>query len=144
MDRKKFPGIIAAGEEEPYYTNSTQLPVGFTDDLFEALSLQDAIQSQYTGGTVFHGFIGEAIEDTETCKHLIRTIAERYHLPYFTITPTFSVCPIHGYLAGRHDECPKCREEKKRKLLTQLQQKKRELEEAELWEKQQPSIACAG
>jgi len=144
VDRKKFPGIIAAGEEEPYYTNSTQLPVGFTDDLFEALSLQDAIQSQYTGGTVFHGFIGEAIEDTETCKHLIRTIAERYHLPYFTITPTFSVCPIHGYLAGRHDECPKCREEKKRKLLTQLQQKKRELEEAELWEKQQPSIACAG
>ena len=144
MDRKKFPDIIAAGEEEPYYTNSTQLPVGFTDDLFEALNLQDAIQSQYTGGTVFHGFIGEAIEDTETCKHLIRTIAERYHLPYFTITPTFSVCPIHGYLAGRHDECPKCKEEKERKLLTQLQQKKHELEEAKLWENQQPSIACAG
>ena len=144
MDRKKFPNIIAAGEEEPYYTNSTQLPVGFTDDLFEALNLQDAIQSQYTGGTVFHGFIGEAIEDTETCKHLIRTIAERYHLPYFTITPTFSVCPIHGYLAGRHDECPKCKEEKERRLLTQLQQKKHELEEAELWENQQPSIACAG
>lgn len=142
LDKKKFPDIITSGEAEPYYTNSTQLPVGYTDDLFEALNLQDEIQCQYTGGTVFHGFIGEAIEDTETCKRLIRTIAERYHLPYFTITPTFSVCPIHGYLPGRHEECPKCKEERKRRLLTQLQQKKHELEEAAQWKNQQPSIAC--
>ena len=138
LDKKLFQDIITAGEEEPYYTNSTQLPVGFTDDLFEALDLQDEIQSQYTGGTVFHGFIGEAIEDLETCKHLIRTIASRYHLPYFTITPTFSVCPIHGYLPGRHEECPKCKEEKRQALLVQLQQKKKELEEATLWENQSP------
>ncbi len=141
LDKKMFPDIITSGEEEPYYTNSTQLPVGYTDDLFEALNLQDEIQVQYTGGTVFHGFIGEAIEDIETCKHLIRTIAYRYHLPYFTITPTFSVCPIHGYLPGKHEECPICKEERERELIKQLQQKKRELEEATLWKNQQPPIA---
>ncbi len=141
IDKKRFPDIITSGEEEPYYTNSTQLPVGYTDDLFEALNLQDEIQSQYTGGTVFHGFIGEAIEDIETCKQLIRTIATRYHLPYFTITPTFSVCPIHGYLPGKHEECPKCKEERKRELLIQLQQKKRELEEASTWKEQERAIA---
>ncbi len=141
LDKKRFPDIITAGETEPYYTNSTQLPVGYTDDLFEALNLQDEIQSQYTGGTVFHGFLGEALEDIETCKQLIQTIAFRYHLPYFTITPTFSVCPIHGYLAGKHEECPKCIEERKRELLAQLQQKKRELEEANTWIEQKRAIA---
>jgi ribonucleoside-triphosphate reductase len=141
IDKKRLPDIITSGEEEPYYTNSTQLPVGYTDDLFEALNLQDEIQSQYTGGTVFHGFIGEAIEDIETCKQLIRTIATRYHLPYFTITPTFSVCPIHGYLPGKHEECPKCKEERRRELLIQLQQKKRELEEASTWKEQERAIA---
>ncbi len=141
IDKKRFPDIITSGEEEPYYTNSTQLPVGYTDDLFEALDLQDDIQSQYTGGTVFHGFLGEALEDIETCKQLIRTIAYRYHLPYFTITPTFSVCPIHGYLPGKHEECPKCKEERKLELLTQLQQKKKELEEASGWKEQERAIA---
>ncbi len=141
LDRKRFPDIITSGEEEPYYTNSTQLPVGYTDDLFEALNLQDEIQSQYTGGTVFHGFIGEAIEDIETCKQLIHTIAYRYHLPYFTITPTFSVCPIHGYLPGKHEECPKCKEEKRRELLIQLQQKEKELEEVSGWREQERAIA---
>ncbi len=141
LDKKMFPDIITAGKEEPYYTNSTQLPVGYTEDLFEALDLQDEIQAQYTGGTVFHGFIGEAIEDLETCRHLIRTIAHRYHLPYFTITPTFSVCPVHGYLTGKHARCPKCREEKRKKLIAQLQEKKREFEEVSLWKNRQPSIA---
>jgi ribonucleoside-triphosphate reductase len=144
LDKRHFPDIITSGQDEPYYTNSTQLPVGYTDDLFDALNLQDEIQSQYTGGTVFHGFIGEAIEDIETCKQLIRTIAYRYHLPYFTITPTFSVCPIHGYLPGKHEECPKCKEERKRALLTQLQLKKRELKEANAWKEPEQSIACSG
>ena len=139
LDKKMFPDIITAGEKEPYYTNSTQLPVGYTDDLFEALNLQDEIQTQYTGGTVFHGFIGEAIEDIETCKHLIRTIAYRYHLPYFTITPTFSVCPIHGYLPGKHEECPICKEERERELILQLQEKKLALKEVAIWANQ-PSV----
>jgi len=141
LDKKRFPDIITAGKEEPYYTNSTQLPVGYTDDLFEALNLQDEIQSQYTGGTVLHGFLGEALEDIETCKQLIRTIAHRYHLPYFTITPTFSVCPVHGYLPGKHETCPKCEEEKKRRLLALLQKKKQELEEAVTWKETKRAIA---
>ncbi len=141
LDKKRFPDIITAGKEEPYYTNSTQLPVGYTDDLFEALNLQDEIQSQYTGGTVLHGFLGEALEDKETCKQLIRTIAHRYHLPYFTITPTFSVCPVHGYLPGKHETCPKCEEEKKRRLLALLQKKKQELEEAVTWKETKRAIA---
>lgn len=106
LDKEKFPNIITAGADEPYYTNSTQLPVGCLDDLFEALNHQDELQTLYTGGTVFHGFIGERIEDPETCKQLVRRIAENCHLPYYTITPTFSVCPVHGYIAGEHFECP--------------------------------------
>lgn len=107
LDKKKFPEIITAGTDDvPYYTNSTQLPVGFTDDIFEALDLQDDLQCKYTGGTVLHGFVGERISDVETCKKLVKKIAYNYKLPYFSITPTFSVCPVHGYIKGEHHTCP--------------------------------------
>ena len=107
-DKNKYPDIITSGEKEPYYTNSTQLPVNYTDDLFEALKLQDGLQTKYSGGTVFHAFLGESISDSETVKQLIKTIFENFKLPYFTLTPTFSICPTHGYLAGEHFTCPKC------------------------------------
>ena len=112
-DRERYPDIITSGEEEPYYTNSTQLPVDFTDDIFEALDHQEELQIKYTGGTVFHGFLGEAVDNWEACRNLVRTIAWNYRLPYFTITPIFSVCPIHGYLRGEHFSCPKCAEEER-------------------------------
>ncbi len=118
IDKDKYPDIIVANEEyvmagkaSPYYTNSSQLPVNFTDDIFEALDIQDDIQTRYTGGTVFHGFIGEAMPSAEAVKKLIRTIAHKYKLPYFTLTPTFSICPKHGYISGEHHYCPKCDEE---------------------------------
>ncbi len=113
-DKKKFPDIICANEEEykkgaePFYTNSTQLPVNYTDDVFEALDLQDEIQTKYTGGTVLHIFAGERVENGEVIKNLVRKICEGYHLPYFTFTPTFSICPNHGYLPGNQPICPKC------------------------------------
>ncbi len=106
LDRKQFPDIICAGDTHPYYTNSTQLPVGYTDDLFEALDLQDPLQAMYTGGTVFHAFIGERIEDPGQVAELVRKIATKYHMPYFTLTPSFSICPVHGYIPGTHYECP--------------------------------------
>jgi len=108
MDRSRYPDIICAGEKEPFYSNSTQLPVEFTDDIFEAMELQDELQSLYTGGTVQHLYIGERIEDIEVCKKLIRTIFEKYKMPYISITPTFSVCNQHGYIAGEHFNCPTC------------------------------------
>ncbi|RLC40260.1 MAG: ribonucleoside triphosphate reductase [Candidatus Nealsonbacteria bacterium] len=108
-DKEKYPDIITAGTKEvPYYTNSTQLPVNYTDDIFEALKLQDELQCKYTGGTVLHLFLGERIQDIETVKKLIKKIFENFHLPYITLTPTFSICPVHGYLAGEHWTCPKC------------------------------------
>ncbi len=106
IDKKKYSEIISAGDSDCYYTNSSQLPVGYTDDLFEALDLQEALQQKYTGGTVFHGFIGERIEDSEQTAALVKKIAESYRIPYFTISPTFSICPVHGYIPGEHDECP--------------------------------------
>ena len=113
-DKKKFGRIVVANEQDvkdkkakPYYTNSTQLPVNATDDLFEALELQDDLQTQYTGGTVFHNFIGERL-DKDAAKLLVKKIAEGFKLPYFTLTPTFSVCSEHGYLSGEHNLCPKC------------------------------------
>ncbi len=105
-DKERFPDILTAGGSVSYYTNSTQLPVGFTDDIFEALTLQDELQCQYTGGTVLHGFLGERIYSIEACKSLVKKIAENFHLPYFTITPTFSICPVHGYIPGEHEFCP--------------------------------------
>ncbi len=108
-DRKRFPGILQAGTPEaPYYTNSTQLPVGFTDDPFEALARQDALQTRYTGGTVLHLYMSERISSAAACKALVRRALERHRLPYITITPTFSICPTHGYLDGEHVHCPKC------------------------------------
>jgi len=111
-DAKRYPGILQAGAEgAPYYTNSTQLPVGFTDDAFEALERQDDLQRKYTGGTVLHLYMSEHISSAEACKNLVRRSLERFSLPYITITPTFSICPKHGYLAGEHEFCPKCDEE---------------------------------
>jgi len=108
-DKEDYPDIITAGTEEvPYYTNSTQLPVNYTDDVFEALELQDEIQTKYTGGTVLHIFIGEKLSDAQAVKTLVKTVFEKYKLPYITITPTFSICPVHGYISGKHFECPKC------------------------------------
>ena len=116
-DKKIFGRIVVANERairnsdaKPYYTNSTQLPVGYTSDIFEALQLQDELQIQYTGGTVLHGFIGERITK-EGAKVLVKKIAEKFKLPYFTISPTFSICPIHGYIPGEHEYCPKCEAE---------------------------------
>ncbi len=113
-DKVRFPEILVANEEDyhlgakPFYTNSTHLPVNYTDDLFEMIDLQDSLQTQYTGGTVLHLFLGERIENTASVKKLVRHIAENYKLPYFTLTPTFSICPEHGYLDGEQHNCPHC------------------------------------
>ncbi|MDR2404724.1 MAG: ribonucleoside triphosphate reductase [Spirochaetaceae bacterium] len=132
-DKSRYPNIITAGGGEngdtggsavPYYTNSTQLPVMLTDDIFDALDLQEELQTVYTGGTVFHVFLGEAIEDWRSCRDLVKAVACHYRIPYFTISPTFSVCPIHGYLKGEHFTCPRCREEEiapLRRRLTELE-----------------------
>lgn len=120
LDKKEFPDIIVANEAQvkaknaaPYYTNSTQLPVGYTDDLFEALELQDNLQTKYTGGTVFHTFVGESQLPPESVKKLAKTICKNFKLPYFTLSPTFSICPEHGYIYGEHKNCPKCETEGK-------------------------------
>ncbi|MCQ2603643.1 MAG: ribonucleoside triphosphate reductase [Spirochaetia bacterium] len=128
-DKETYPDIIASGEDDPYYTNSTQLPVDFTTDIFEALDHQDALQTLYTGGTVFHGFIGEAIDDWESCKNLVKSIAYNYKLPYFTITPTFSVCPVHGYIQGEHFHCEKCKREQQEILIEKIAALEKEKEE---------------
>ena len=107
-DKQKHPDIITAGDTEPYYTNSAQLPVDYTNDLFTALKLQDNIQKKYTGGTVLHGFLGERIPNPLAIKTLLKKIFTKFHLPYFTFTPTFSICAHHGYLVGEHWTCPKC------------------------------------
>lgn len=117
MDKKRYPEILCANEDEfqrgaaPYYTNSTQLPVNYSDDLFDTLALQDELQTKYTGGTVLHIFLGELITDIEAVKALVRKIANNYHLPYFTLTPTFSICPSHGYLTGKQHRCNRCQAE---------------------------------
>jgi ribonucleoside-triphosphate reductase len=108
-DKEKYPDIITAGTKKvPYYTNSTQLPVNYTDDIFEALKLQDEIQCKYTGGTVLHIFLGERMQNGEGVKRLVKKVFENFKLPYITITPTFSICPVHGYIPGEHFFCPKC------------------------------------
>jgi anaerobic ribonucleoside-triphosphate reductase len=120
-DRKRYADIIQAGtKENPYYTNSSQLPVGFTDDPFEALEKQEELQKKYTGGTVLHLYMAERITSAEACKTLVKRALERFGQPYITITPTFSICPQHGYLSGEHKYCPKCDQERlveKRKML---------------------------
>ncbi|RRD51298.1 ribonucleoside triphosphate reductase [Buchananella hordeovulneris] len=108
-DRKRFPAILQAGTpDQPYYTNSSQLPVGFTDDPFEALERQEELQGKYTGGTVLHLYMNERISSVEACKNLVRRSLTNFRLPYLTITPTFSICPTHGYLPGEHPTCSKC------------------------------------
>jgi ribonucleoside-triphosphate reductase len=112
-DRKRWPDILQAGTPEmPYYTNSSQLPVGFTDDPFEALTRQEELQKKYTGGTVLHLYMSEKVSSASACKALVRRSLERFRLPYITVTPTFSICPKHGYLEGEHEFCPKCDDEK--------------------------------
>jgi anaerobic ribonucleoside-triphosphate reductase len=111
-DLKRFPGILQAGPATmPYYTNSSQLPVGFCHDPFEALERQEALQAKYTGGTVLHLYLGERVSSAQACKELVRRALTRFRLPYITITPTFSICPVHGYLAGEHEFCPLCDEQ---------------------------------
>ncbi len=111
-DQKRFPDIIQGGTKEaPFYTNSSQLPVGYTDDLFEALNLQEELQGKYTGGTVMHLYMRERISSSHTCKMLVKRVLENYRIPYITVTPTFSICPKHGYLAGEHEYCPICDQE---------------------------------
>jgi len=108
-DRKRFPAILQAGTPEaPYYTNSSQLPAGYTDDPFEALALQETLQSKYTGGTVLHLYMSEQISGIEACKRLVRRALTNFRLPYITVTPVFSICPRHGYIAGEHEFCPVC------------------------------------
>ena len=111
-DLKRYPDILQAGtSDRPYYTNSSQLPVGYTDDPFEALEMQDELQRKYTGGTVLHLYMNERISSIEACKKLVKRSLENFHLPYITITPTFSICPHHGYLSGEHEFCPRCDDE---------------------------------
>jgi ribonucleoside-triphosphate reductase len=111
-DKEQFPGIITANENgKPYYTNSSHLPVGFTDDIFSALDVQDDLQTLYTSGTVFHAFLGEKLPDWQAAATLVHKIAQNYKLPYYTISPTYSVCKNHGYIAGEVYECPCCHEE---------------------------------
>ncbi len=108
-DRKRYPGILQAGSDaHPYYTNSSQLPVGFTDDPFEALQRQELLQRKYTGGTVLHLYMTEAVSSADACRELVRRALSRFRLPYITVTPTFSICPKHGYLSGHHEFCPRC------------------------------------
>jgi ribonucleoside-triphosphate reductase len=129
IDKQAYPEIAFANTEavkkgaEPYYTNSSHVPVGQTEDIFEALDLQDNLQTKYTGGTVLHGFLGERMRDVEAVKKLVRKVAENYSLPYFTLTPTFSICPVHGYVAGEHFLCPKCVIEQKTEVFSKVNAK---------------------
>jgi ribonucleoside-triphosphate reductase (formate) len=112
-DRKRWPDILQAGTDaQPYYTNSSQLPVGFTDDPFEAMARQEPLQARYTGGTVLHLYMGERVSSAQACRTLVQRALTNFRLPYITITPTFSICPTHGYLQGEHAFCPRCDEER--------------------------------
>lgn len=133
-DKVNYPDIITSGENDPFYTNSSQLPVDFTSDIFDAMDHQEALQTKYTGGTVFHTFMGESIKDWKACRDLVRTVTANYRIPYITISPTFSVCKIHGYLDGEHFECPLCKQEAERQLRAQL---------AELEKEKADILACS-
>ena len=119
-DKEQFPDIITSGTNVPFYTNSSQLPVDYTADVFEALDHQEALQTKYTGGTMFHIFMGEALKDWKSCADLVRTIASKYRIPFFTVSPTYSICKVHGYLIGQQFECPKCKAEKEKALKEKL------------------------
>lgn len=135
-DCEKWPDIIASGGAaggaageagEPYYTNSSQLPVGYSSDIFDSLDHQEELQASYTGGTVFHVFLGESPEDWRPVRDLVKGIASRYRVPYFTISPTFSICPVHGYLAGEHFTCPRCKAEREERLKDEIRSLEAEL-----------------
>lgn len=126
-DKEKWPEIVTSGIEEPYYTNSSQLPVGFGSDIFDALDHQEELQASYTGGTVFHVFLGEAPEDWRAVRDLVKVIASRYRVPYYTISPIFSICPVHGYLAGEHFSCPRCKAEKEERIRGEIRSLEAEL-----------------
>ena len=119
-DIEQFPDIITSGTTEPFYTNSSQLPVDYTADVLEALDHQEALQTKYTGGTMFHVYMGEALKDWKACADLVRTISHKYRIPFFTISPTYSICRIHGYIPGQQFECPKCKAEKEKELKAKL------------------------
>ena len=121
-DKEQFPDIITSGTNEPFYTNSSQLPVDYTADVFEALDHQESLQTKYTGGTMFHVYMGEALKDWKSCADLVRTISHKYRIPFFTISPTYSICKIHGYLTGQQFECPKCKAEKEKALKAKLKE----------------------
>ena len=125
-DKQQFPDIITSGKDEPFYTNSSQLPVDYTADVFEALDHQESLQTKYTGGTMFHVYMGEAIKDWKACADLVKTISNNYRIPFFTISPTYSICKIHGYLNGQHFECPKCKAEKEKALMEKLKELEKE------------------
>lgn len=127
-DKEQYPDIITSGTTDPYYTNSSQLPVDYTTDIFEALDHQEALQTKYTGGTVFHTFVGEQIKDWKNCQNLVRTVFTNYKIPYLTISPVYSICPIHGYLSGEHFECPKCKAEKEKELKEKIKKLEEEKE----------------
>lgn len=128
-DKAHFSDIVTSGTDDPFYTNSSQLPVDYTEDVFEALDHQESLQTKYTGGTMFHVFLGEALKDWQTCRDLVRTIATQYRLPFFTISPIYSICRIHGYLNGEHFECPKCKSEVQQKLKAEIAQLEKEREQ---------------
>ncbi|MDE6705152.1 MAG: ribonucleoside triphosphate reductase [Treponemataceae bacterium] len=127
-DKQNYPGIVTSGTQDPYYTNSTQLPVDYTSDIFDALDKQEDLQTKYTGGTVFHTFMGEQIKDWRACRDLVRTIMHNYRIPYITISPTYSICPVHGYLSGQQFECPKCKAEREQQLRLKLKKLEQERE----------------
>ncbi len=127
-DKEQYPDIITSGTTDPYYTNSSQLPVDYTTDIFEALDHQESLQTKYTGGTVFHTFVGEQIKDWKNCQNLVRTVFTNYKIPYLTISPVYSICPIHGYLSGEHFECPKWKAEKEKELKEKIKKLEEEKE----------------
>ncbi len=129
-DKEAYPDIITSGDKDPFYTNSSQLPVDFTSDIFEAMDHQESLQTKYTGGTVFHTLMGEAVKDWESCRDLVKAVVSNYKIPYITISPIYSICKVHGYLNGEVFECPKCREERENELkqkIQKLQQEKKKL-----------------
>jgi len=129
LDKKKYPDIITSGDVEPMYTNSTQLPVEYTEDVFEALEHQSSLQELYTGGTVLHTFLKESVPDIEGLKKFIQKSFKNYGMPYLSITPTFSICKIHGYIRGEHFECPLCKEEEETRLKKEIRVLEKEIQE---------------
>ena len=127
-DKKHYPDILASGGDQPFYTNSSQLPVDYTSDIFDALDHQEALQTKYTGGTVFHGFLGERVTDWKACRNLVKAMCANYRIPYFTISPTFSICQTHGYLPGEHFNCPHCEAEARAKIDEEIAELKKMLE----------------